>query len=178
MTGVQTCALPISLPWWLSRSVPHCHNRSLRLVLSRLADPYILQIFTGSPPFSDTPDAGVILKLAQQKRPKKPEGAVQLGLTSPIWETVEMCWKTRASDRPTVAKVLEIWEKEINGEGASAPREQGERGCSRTLSVSSASTKSASSHSLRLPWPLNSTLGKSTPWWKFICGGSDEQYAQ
>ena len=59
----------------------------------------------------------MILKLSQQKRPKKPEGAVHLGLTDPIWETVEACWKTRPSDRLTATQVLEIWEKEINGVG-------------------------------------------------------------
>ncbi|KAF9651621.1 kinase-like protein, partial [Thelephora ganbajun] len=59
----------------------------------------VVEIFAGHTPFSDVPDAGVILKLSQQKRPNKPEGAVQLGLTNPIWETVETCWKTRPSDR-------------------------------------------------------------------------------
>lgn len=82
------------------------------------------QIFSGHAPFSDIPDAAVILKLSQQKRPKKPEGAVQLGLTSPIWETVEMCWKTRPSDRLNVTQVLNIWEKEIDGMGPPAATEQ------------------------------------------------------
>ena len=56
----------------------------------------------------------MILKLVQKKRPKKPDGAVQLGLTNPIWETVEACWKARPSERLTTVQVLEAWEKEIN----------------------------------------------------------------
>lgn len=82
----------------------------------------------------------MILKLSQQKRPKKPEGAVQLGLTNPIWETVETCWKTRPSDRLRVNQVLEIWEKEING----APAEQ-------TLNGSGGDKKSAFFLHLSLP---------------------------
>lgn len=66
----------------------------------------------------------MILKLSQQKRPKKPEGAVQLGLTKPIWESVEMCWKTRPRDRLNVTQVLKIWEKEINGAGPPAATEE------------------------------------------------------
>ena len=84
----------------------------------------------------------MVLKLSQQKRPKKPEGAVQLGLTSPIWATVETCWKTRPSDRLTVAQVLEIWEKEINGVGLPAPAEQGERERPRAISSSGDGKKS------------------------------------
>jgi len=114
----------------------------------------VIEVFTGTPPFSETADAGVILKLAQQKRPKKPEGAVQLGLTNPIWETVETCWKTRPSDRRTAAQVLEIWEKEINPANA----EDGERKRSRTLSAFSA--------------------GKNSSWLRFVCGGFKAQYVQ
>lgn len=78
----------------------------------------------------------MILKLAQQKRPKKPEGAVQLGLTNPIWETVEVCWKSQPLDRLTAAKTLEIWENEINGGDSPKTKteEQGERRRSRRIS--------------------------------------------
>jgi len=85
----------------------------------------------------------VVFKLVQHKRPKKPEGAVQLGLTNPIWETVETCWKTRPSDRLTVAQVLEVWEKEINGVGLPAAVEQGEQGRSPATSRSIVSKKGA-----------------------------------
>ncbi|KAF9646472.1 hypothetical protein BDM02DRAFT_3262266 [Thelephora ganbajun] len=61
------------------------------------------------------------------ERPKKPEGAVQPGLTNPIWETVETCWETRPSDRLTAAQVLDTWEKGINGGGLPVTVEQGER---------------------------------------------------
>ena len=75
----------------------------------------------------------MILKLAQHKRPKKPEGAIHLGLTDPLWETVEACWKTRPLDRLTVTQVLESWEKEINDTGLPAVErgeslDAGERG--------------------------------------------------
>ena len=85
------------------------------------------QIFAGHKPFSDTPDAGVILKLSQGKHPKKPEGAIQLGLTDPIWETVEACWKTQPSTRLTVTQVLEVWEKEISGGNIPVEAEQGKQ---------------------------------------------------
>jgi len=119
----------------------------------------VIEIFTGTSPFSDTPDAGVILKLAQQKRPKKPEGAVQLGLTNPIWESVETCWKSVPSDRLTAARVLEIWENEINGDTPKTGVEH------------VGATGRAGS---------GNTVDKTTPWWKriFVCGGSDEQYAR
>lgn len=117
----------------------------------------VIEIFAGSSPFSDIPDAGVILKLAQQKRPKKPEGAVQLGLTNPIWETVEMCWKTRPSERPTSARVLELWEKDVN-DGGTEPAEQSGK-------------KHVRKHS-------TDVKSKSTPWWRLVCGGSDKQYVQ
>jgi hypothetical protein len=84
----------------------------------------------------------VIIKLSQQKRPKKPEGAVQLGLTNPIWETVEICWKTRPADRLTVAQVLERWEREINGAGPPAVAGQSERRRSRVFSGLSVGKKS------------------------------------
>lgn len=92
----------------------------------------------------------MIIKLSQQMRPKKPEGAIQLGLTNPIWETVETCWKTRPSDRLTVTQVLESWEREINGTGLPAA-EQGERRRSRTTSV--LGTGDTSTLSLRLYLP-------------------------
>lgn len=66
----------------------------------------------------------VIFKLARGERPKKPKEAVQLGLTDPIWATVEMCWKVQPSDRLTAAQVLKIWENEINGEGIPEAAEQ------------------------------------------------------
>jgi len=65
----------------------------------------------------------VIIKLSQRKRPTKSEEAVRLGLTGPLGETVEACWKTRPSDRLTVTQVLETWEKEINGIGVSAGKQ-------------------------------------------------------
>jgi len=67
------------------------------------------------------------VKLAQKKRPKRPEGAIQLGLTNKIWKTVETCWETRPSDRLTVIQVLEIWEKEIHGGALPVEAEQGEQ---------------------------------------------------
>jgi hypothetical protein len=143
----------------------------------RHTDLCIIQVFTGTSPFSDIADAGVIIKLSQNKRPQKPEGAFQLGLTDPIWGTVEMCWKTRPLDRPTATGLLEIWEKEINGGGVPAIREQGGQRLSRILNGFSAGIKSALSLCLRLSWLMNSTIGKGTPWSKFVCGGSGEQYA-
>ena len=98
----------------------------------------------------------VILKLAQQKCPKKPEGAVQLGLTNPIWETVEICWKTQPSDRLTAARVLEIWEKEVNDGGTPKEVEETERKHSRRLSDFRAGKKSPLSP-LRLPRLISST---------------------
>ena len=93
----------------------------------------------------------MILKLSQQKRPKKPEGAVQLGLTNPIWETVETCWKTRPSDRLTVTQVLERWEKEINKDPGPPVAEQSERGLSRAISGLNVGKKSVLFLPLRLP---------------------------
>lgn len=97
----------------------------------------------------------MILKLSQQKRPKKPERAVQLGLTNPIWETVETCWKTRPSDRLTVTQVLEIWEKDINGAGPPAPVEQGERRRSRAIGGGSGGRKTGTFFFHFRPPPLN-----------------------
>ena len=54
-------------------------------------------------------------------------GAIQLGLTNPIWNTVETCWKTQPHDRLTVIQVLGIWEKEIHGGGLPVEAEQGEQ---------------------------------------------------
>lgn len=120
----------------------------------------------------------MILKLSQQKRPKKPEGAAQLGLTTPIWETVETCWKTRPSDRLIVTQVLEIWEKEINDSALLAAAEQGGRRRSRVISGLNGGKKSLfvsfTFDSFKL---IGSTLGGNVPWWKFVCGGSEEQYA-
>jgi len=111
----------------------------------------------------------VILKLARKKRPNKPDGAAHLGLTDPIWETVQTCWETRPSDRLTVAQVLEVWEKEING-GDQPVGEPSERRASRQ-----------SPFLFRLP-PLPQLIGlaldRGTPWWKFVCGGSEKQYAE
>ena len=120
----------------------------------------------------------MILKLSQQKRPKKPEGAVHLGLTAPIWETVEICWKTRPSERLTVTQVLESWEKEINGEGLPAAERSGRRLSLAIARLGVGQRSPLSLHSDNPPPPklIGPILGGGTPWWKLVCGGSENQY--
>ena len=58
---------------------------------------------------------------------KETKGAIQLGLTDPIWETVEACWKTQPSACLTVTQVLEVWEKEINSGNIPVEAEHGKQ---------------------------------------------------
>lgn len=101
-------------------------------------------------------------------------------MTNPIWETVETCWKTRPSDRLTVVQLLEVWEREINGIGLPAAAEQGERKRSWTISGSGGTKTSVSLPPTLGPLELIGSVlgGNNTPWWKVVCGGSEQQYAQ
>jgi len=39
-------------------------------------------------------------------RPKKPEGAKQLGFSDELWRTVELCWLEARDARPGVGDIL------------------------------------------------------------------------
>lgn len=75
-----------------------------------------IQVFTENVPFSYFQnDSMVVLRVMKGKRPDRPENASSLGLTSDIWELMQMCWQQYYDDRPNISSVLEYLQRPAPG---------------------------------------------------------------
>ena len=63
-------------------------------------------MFTGRPPFGRLAAPVVISKIVSGKRPDRPSGAQELGLTDSVWDTTVRCWHQEPAQRPTMMEVV------------------------------------------------------------------------
>lgn len=54
-----------------------------------------------------------MLRAIQGVRPDRPGGALELGLSDEIWETINACWDRDPGKRPTIELVLACFIKSI-----------------------------------------------------------------
>lgn len=69
-----------------------------------------IEIFTGRIPFPEEHnDRTVVRRIYSGDRPVYPQNALEVGLTTPIWEFLQRCWDTNPMKRPTIDEVVERW---------------------------------------------------------------------
>ena len=67
----------------------------------------VRQVLSGNKPYwRITNEGGVMSAITEGYRPKKPDGAENIGFTNELWEIVRQCWLEDASARPDVRTVL------------------------------------------------------------------------
>jgi hypothetical protein len=64
----------------------------------------IYEVLIGRAPFA--PSAAPVLRILRGERPVRPEGARGTRFTDSIWGMLELCWKPRPNDRPSLNTVL------------------------------------------------------------------------
>ena len=72
-----------------------------------MSDVQILpKIFTGKPPFSESPTPVIISKIMGGERPVRPQEAQELGLADSLWNMTARCWHQDPAQRPTMTEVV------------------------------------------------------------------------
>ena len=66
----------------------------------------IYEVLSGRAPFYNRPGPEVVLLVLRGERPEKLRGNETNVFTDKIWEILELCWRDRPSDRPSVRGVL------------------------------------------------------------------------
>ncbi|KAH9929153.1 kinase-like domain-containing protein, partial [Fomitopsis serialis] len=67
------------------------------------------EVFAGRPPYSNLRHIGQVHnQVLQGKRPLRPSHALSLGLSDPVWELMENCWRSNSRERPPIGHVLSI----------------------------------------------------------------------
>jgi len=68
----------------------------------------VLQIFTGTPPFVDTPEAVLCEVVRKGGRPPKPieRVIIQRGLDNDLWRLIKDCWAQQPTSRPAVNDIV------------------------------------------------------------------------
>ncbi|KAF9647911.1 kinase-like protein, partial [Thelephora ganbajun] len=67
----------------------------------------IYEVLCGNVPYWDiTREVAVIDAVMRGDRPRKPEGAENLGFTDELWRVVQRCWLANAGERPDVKDIL------------------------------------------------------------------------
>jgi len=67
----------------------------------------IYEVLTGQSPFVQWKDHIVTIKVTGGERPERPEGIKGTWFTDELWEMLNLCWETRAQDRPSIEDVRE-----------------------------------------------------------------------
>lgn len=67
----------------------------------------IYEVLSGLTPFFSCVDTLLVIKkILDGERPKKPRGEEGAWFTAGLWELLEVCWKPKPDDRPTLDAVL------------------------------------------------------------------------
>ena len=66
----------------------------------------IYEILSGEIPYALYNRLIVVQKILDGERPEKPQGAQGVWFTTDLWRTLELCWKPRPGDRPSLSTVL------------------------------------------------------------------------
>lgn len=70
----------------------------------------VYEILSRQAPFPRCMDAVVILKVMSGECPVRPEGAQGAWFRDGLWEILELCWKPRRDDRPSLNVLLQYLE--------------------------------------------------------------------
>ena len=107
---------------WLAPEIidPPNKARSKPLTASKPADVFAfamlaVEVFSGKVPFGSMKNESVVIQIANGKRPDKPQGAEQLGLTAEMWKFIGQCWNANPNKRPTIDEVVRTWEGFVKG---------------------------------------------------------------
>ena len=89
----------------------------------------IYEILSGMVPFA--PIRVPVLRILRGERPERPQSRQGTLFTDSIWEMLELCWKSRANDRPSLNAVLRCLRGESGSwtpvdTGADAPADSDE----------------------------------------------------
>ncbi|KAF9646167.1 hypothetical protein BDM02DRAFT_277822 [Thelephora ganbajun] len=108
---------------WLAPEIidPPRRTGSKPLAASKPADVFAfamlaVEVFTGNVPFGNMRNELAVIHIAHGKRPAKPQGVEQLGLTAEMWKFIEKCWSANPNKRPTIDEVVGTWEEFVNGD--------------------------------------------------------------
>ena len=72
---------------------------------------FSVEVFTGKIPFEKQENEAVAFLILEGSRPEMPENAQAVGLTSEMWEIIEVCWQQDPVERPTTDEVTRRWQK-------------------------------------------------------------------
>lgn len=89
------------LRWLFTRFVTYLDRLSHVICLMRD------KVMTGNIPFHNYQQHAAALKVGEGFRPERPENAVAIGISDPLWQIVEDCWETECMKRSTIHVVLE-----------------------------------------------------------------------
>ena len=74
-----------------------------------------VEVFTGEVPFGDMKNKSVAARIANGRRPDKPQAADQFGLTTEMWGFTEKCWTPNPKKWPAIDEVVGAWQRFVNG---------------------------------------------------------------
>ena len=66
------------------------------------------QAFTGRRPFNELTASVVTSEIIDGKRPARPQGTQELGLTNSVWKMTVHCWGQDPARRPTMREVVRV----------------------------------------------------------------------
>ena len=67
----------------------------------------IYEVLSGETPYALCNQLVVVQKIMDGERPKRPEGVQGAWFTAGLWQILELCWKPRPGDRPSLNVVLQ-----------------------------------------------------------------------
>ncbi|KAG6909114.1 hypothetical protein DXG01_001988 [Tephrocybe rancida] len=67
------------------------------------------EVFTGNPPFGDTKDGSIAVKISRGDVPLRPKEKLYLnrGMTDKVWDLMKDCWSFKPASRPTAIQVIQ-----------------------------------------------------------------------
>ena len=69
----------------------------------------VFEVFTGKLPFEGKGRSRAAHRIVNGDRPKFPQGAEDIGLTTQVWEFLEEGWHMDPEERPTIEEVVRTW---------------------------------------------------------------------
>ncbi|KAF9643195.1 kinase-like protein [Thelephora ganbajun] len=108
-TFLATCIAGGTIPWMSPELLDPQSFGLEKCRPTKESDRYALgmviyEILSGRVPFE--PPMASVLRIVLGERPERPQGAQGAWFTDSIWGMLELCWKPRPNERPSLNKVL------------------------------------------------------------------------
>ncbi|KAF9646909.1 kinase-like protein [Thelephora ganbajun] len=108
-TFLSTCIGGGTTPWMSPELLDPESFGLKKCRLTKESDCYALgmviyEILSGKAPFAPSP--APVVKILCGERPRKPQGAEGAWFTDSIWGMLELCWKPRPNERPSLNEVF------------------------------------------------------------------------